>query len=51
LVFGVVHQLTGSYRPAILALIGFFVIGLALLWKVEPQRAIAEAGNTAPAVV
>jgi len=51
LVFGVVHQLTGSYRPAILALIGFFVIGLALLWNVEPHRAIAEAGNTAPAVV
>jgi MFS transporter, UMF1 family len=51
LVFGVVHQVTGSYRPALLALVAFFVIGGLLLWRVEPRRGIAEAGNPVPAVV
>jgi MFS transporter, UMF1 family len=51
LVFGLVHQLTGSYRPAILALMVFFVVGGLLLVKVDPARGIREAGNTAPAVV
>ncbi|MCW2830287.1 MAG: transporter [Aeromicrobium sp.] len=51
LVFGVVHQLTDSYRPAILALIAFFVIGGALLWRLDARRGIVEAGNTPPAVV
>ena len=51
LVFGVVHQLTGSYRPAILALVVFFVIGGGLLFKLDPRKGILEAGNTAPAIV
>ena len=51
LVFGVVFQLTGSYRPAIFALIVFFVIGGALLLKVDTARGIREAGNEAPAVI
>ncbi|MCW2799106.1 MAG: transporter [Aeromicrobium sp.] len=51
LVFGVVHQLTDSYRPAILALIAFFVIGGALLWKLDPDRGIVEAGNKPPSLV
>jgi UMF1 family MFS transporter len=51
LVFGVVYQLTGSYRPAIFALIVFFVIGGALLLKVDTARGIREAGNEAPAVI
>jgi UMF1 family MFS transporter len=51
LVFGVVHQLTDSYRPAIVALVAFFVVGFALLAKVDPQEGIREAGNEAPAVV
>ena len=51
LVFGVVHQVTGSYRPALLALVAFFVVGGLLLWRVEPRRGIAEAGNVVPAVV
>jgi MFS transporter, UMF1 family len=50
LVFGLVYQLTGSYRPSIFALIIFFVVGGALLLKVDTQRGIREAGNTAPAV-
>ncbi len=51
LVFGVVHQLTDSYRPAILALMIFFVVGGALLYRVDPRRGIAEAGNVVPVVV
>lgn len=51
LAFGVVHQLTDSYRPAIFALVLFFVVGAVLLFKVDPRRGIREAGNDAPAVV
>ena len=51
LVFGVVYQLTDSYRPAIFALIAFFVIGGILLFKVDPERGIRDAGNTPPAVI
>jgi UMF1 family MFS transporter len=51
LAFGLVHQATGSYRPALLALVAFFVIGGLLLWRVEPRRGIAEAGNPVPHVV
>ena len=51
LLFGVVHQLTDSYRVAIFALIAFFVIGLALLIPLEVRRAIREAGNLEPKVV
>jgi len=51
LVFGVVHQVTGSYRPAIVALAFFFVVGLALLSRVDARRGIAEAGNDAPSVL
>jgi UMF1 family MFS transporter len=51
LVFGVVHQLTGSYRPAIVALIAFFGVGIALLMTVDPRRAVREAGNQEPALL
>jgi UMF1 family MFS transporter len=51
LVFGLVHQLTGSYRPAIVALGLFFVVGLVLLSRVDMRRGIADAGNRQPAVV
>ncbi|HSV40170.1 MAG TPA: MFS transporter [Nocardioidaceae bacterium] len=51
LIFGLMHQWTDSYRPAVFALIVFFVIGGALLWKVDPRRGIADAGNQAPSVV
>ncbi|MCY7395018.1 MAG: MFS transporter [Nocardioides sp.] len=47
LVFGLVYQLSGSYRPAILALIVFFLIGGVLLWRVDTQRGIEQAGNAA----
>ena len=51
LVFGVVHQTTGSYRPAILALVVFFVIGGGLLWRLDARQGVVEAGNEVPAVL
>ncbi|RNM11163.1 MFS transporter [Nocardioides pocheonensis] len=51
LTFGVVFQLSGSYRPAILALIVFFVLGAVFLLRLDPERGIAEAGNRPPSVV
>lgn len=51
LVFGVVYTLTDSYRPAIFALVAFFVIGGLLLTRVDTQRGIRDAGNDMPAVV
>jgi MFS transporter, UMF1 family len=49
LVFGLVYQLTDSYRPAIFALIVFFVVGGLLLLKVDTARGVREAGNRMPA--
>jgi UMF1 family MFS transporter len=51
LVFGLVFQFTDSYRPAIFALIVFFLIGGVLLLKVDTERGIREAGNAVPAVI
>jgi MFS transporter, UMF1 family len=51
LVFYLMFQLFGSYRPSIIALIVFFGLGAWLLAKVDPQRGIADAGNVAPVVV
>ncbi|MGH3446963.1 MAG: MFS transporter [Nocardioidaceae bacterium] len=51
LVFGVVHQWADSYRPAIVALVVFFLVGMVLLARVDARRGIADAGNQAPAVV
>ena len=51
LVFGLVYQVTGSYRPAIFALIAFFVIGGALLLRVDTARGIRDAGNEVPSNV
>ncbi|MFL6060020.1 MAG: MFS transporter [Marmoricola sp.] len=48
LLFGIVFQLSGSYRPAILALIVFFVLGAAFLLRLDPERGIREAGNPQP---
>ena len=48
LLFGIVFQVTGSYRPAILALIVFFVLGAFFLLRLDPERGIREAGNAVP---
>lgn len=51
LTFGLVYQFSGSYRPAVFALIAFFVIGALLLIRVDTERGIREAGNTPPPVI
>ena len=49
--FGFVFQVTGSYRPAIVALVVFFVLGAFILLRLDPRRGIREAGNVVPAAV
>lgn len=51
LLFAAVGQATGSYRPAILSLVVFFVVGFVLMALVPVRRAIRAAGNPEPAVV
>ena len=48
IVFGLVAQFTNSYRPAILALIFFFVAGSILLFFLDPKKGI-EAARARPA--
>ncbi len=49
--FAIVLAVTDSYRPAIFALIAFFVIGGLLLTRVDTERGVREAGNDIPPVV
>jgi MFS transporter, UMF1 family len=51
LLFGLVFQLAGSYRPAIVSLVVFFVLGVVFLLRLDARRGIVDAGNTPPAVV
>jgi len=51
LTFGLVYQLSGSYRPAVFALIVFFTVGGLLLLRVDTERGIRDAGNDRPAIV
>jgi UMF1 family MFS transporter len=51
LAFGLIFQLTGSYRLSIIALIAFFVIGGVLLLRVDMRQGIDDAGNEQPAIV
>ena len=48
MVFAIVIASTGSYRQAILCLIFFFAIGLAILLFTDTQKAIHAAGNLTP---
>ena len=48
LAFGLVFQLTNSYRIGIVSLVVFFVVGAILLAFVPMRRAIVAAGNTPP---
>lgn len=50
-IFGLVHQITGSYRPSIVALLIFFVVGGLLLSRVDMRKGIRDAGNEMPRVV
>jgi len=50
LLFGLVNDLFGNLRLAILSLILFFVVGFMLLtFWVNVERAIKESGRVAPA--
>ncbi|MFF5175669.1 MFS transporter [Micromonospora sp. NPDC000089] len=51
LAFGLVFQLTASYRVGLVSLLIFFVVGFALLAAVPIRRAIVAAGNTPPRVL
>ncbi|MDP9794535.1 UMF1 family MFS transporter [Catenuloplanes nepalensis] len=51
LLFGLVFQLTNSYRTGLISLLIFFVAGFALLLFVPVRRAIIAAGNTPPKVL
>jgi UMF1 family MFS transporter len=45
-IFGLALQFTGSYRIAILSLVGFFVLGLAVLARVNVERAARDASGS-----
>ena len=51
LLFGLVFQVADSYRPAIVSLIVFFVLGAVFLLRLDPRRGIVEAGNRVPAAL
>ncbi len=51
LVFGLVYQVTGSYRPALASLMVFFVLGGVLLATVKVRAGIEAAGNDQPTIV
>jgi UMF1 family MFS transporter len=51
LTFGLVFQLTGSYRYSIVALLVFFFVGFILLSRLDVARGIRDAGNEVPHVV
>jgi UMF1 family MFS transporter len=51
LVFALVANATGSFRPAILSLIGFLVIGFVIVAAVPLRRGIRDVGNPEPRLV
>ena len=48
LTVGLALQWTGSYRLAIESLVVFFALGFVLLWRADPAKAAAQAGNPVP---
>jgi len=51
LLFGVIGAATGSFRPAILSLVCFFLGGFVLISVIPIRRAIRAVGNPEPTVV
>ncbi len=51
LLFGAIGAATGSFRPAIVSLVVFFLIGFVLVSLLPIRRAIRAVGNPEPAVV
>ncbi|HJQ98460.1 MAG TPA: MFS transporter, partial [Candidatus Polarisedimenticolaceae bacterium] len=47
LIFGIVSETTGSQRLAVLSLLPFFLVGLVLMARVDPVRAMARARKDA----
>ena len=43
LIFGLVSEATGSQRLAVLSLLPFFIVGLVLMARIDPRRAMARA--------
>ncbi|SDS95081.1 MFS transporter [Actinoplanes derwentensis] len=51
LFFGLIFQITNSYRAGIVSLVVFFLLGGILLALVPLRRAIVAAGNTPPTLI
>jgi UMF1 family MFS transporter len=51
LLFGLVFQITGTYRLAIIALVIFFVVGGIVLSRVNIRAGIEAAGNDVPLII
>ncbi|MEV6302069.1 MFS transporter [Actinoplanes sp. NPDC051861] len=51
LFFGLIFQMTNSYRTGIISLVVFFLLGGVLLAIVPLRRAIIAAGNTPPKLI
>jgi MFS transporter, UMF1 family len=51
LVFSLVANATGSFRPAILSLVGFLAVGLLVVARVPVRQGIRAAGNPEPRLV
>lgn len=51
LLFGAMFSIFESYRPSLLSLIAFFVIGGMLLLRVDMRKGISDAGNEQPELV
>lgn len=51
LFFGLIFQMTNSYRAGIVSLVVFFLLGGILLALVPLRRAIVAAGNTPPTLI
>jgi UMF1 family MFS transporter len=49
LLFALVYEVTGGYRPAIISVVVFFGLGFLVLLKVPVRSAVREAGNPVPA--
>lgn len=48
LIFSLVADATGSFRPAILSLVAFLLVGFAVIAAIPVRRGIAAAGNPEP---
>lgn len=45
LIYGILIALTGSVQSGILSVLFFFILGMAILWRVDEKKGIEEKGN------